>query len=461
MKPRKRAADFLSDDEDTESKAAATEKQTESEKSKPSKKKPKKGTEEDTSATAVKEKAPRAEAKAEKSKKSDAGAKAEKKKKEEIVNEDFEDDDEDEEVSGSDAGQDEDESEDDQTAALIKGFESSGDEDPSEDEGFDPDKPVPQIPDSKKTKRKILKKQKQKKESQEEEKPGTVYVGYVIWPVLSLSLLNVAVRTNMFLPTRRIPHGFYEHQMRAYFSQFGEITRLRLSRNRVTGRSKHYAFIEFASETVAKIVAETMDNYLMYGHILKVKFVPQEQLHPKLWKGANRRFKKTPWNKIEKKRLEKGKTREKWAEKIEREQKRRLAKAEKMKALGYEFELPKLKSVDEVPVRGENKAIEAGESAADGKKTEETPKALEAPVKNGKVKQDEDTPKKSKKEKKEKKANGAADGKEEPKKDAAAAESKKGTTAETTASPAGKTEKKAQKDKAGADKLKKKAKLKA
>lgn len=30
----------------------------------------------------------------------------------------------------------------------------------------------------------------------------------------------------------RIPHGFYEDQMRDYFSQFGEITRLRLSRNK-------------------------------------------------------------------------------------------------------------------------------------------------------------------------------------------------------------------------------------
>jgi nucleolar protein 15 len=30
----------------------------------------------------------------------------------------------------------------------------------------------------------------------------------------------------------RVPHGFYEDQMRAYFSQFGDVTRLRLSRNK-------------------------------------------------------------------------------------------------------------------------------------------------------------------------------------------------------------------------------------
>ena len=30
----------------------------------------------------------------------------------------------------------------------------------------------------------------------------------------------------------RIPHGFYEDEMKEYFGQFGEVTRLRLARNR-------------------------------------------------------------------------------------------------------------------------------------------------------------------------------------------------------------------------------------
>lgn len=33
----------------------------------------------------------------------------------------------------------------------------------------------------------------------------------------------------------RIPHGFYEDEMKAYFSQFGDVTRLRLARNRKVG----------------------------------------------------------------------------------------------------------------------------------------------------------------------------------------------------------------------------------
>ena len=82
--------------------------------------------------------------------------------------------------------------------------------------------------------------------------------------------------------------------MRAYFSQFGDVTRLRLSRNKRTGESKHYAFIEFASAAVAQIVQETMDNYLLMGHILRCKVVPKEEVHPRLWIGANRKYRAVP-----------------------------------------------------------------------------------------------------------------------------------------------------------------------
>jgi nucleolar protein 15 len=146
----------------------------------------------------------------------------------------------------------------------------------------------------------------------------------------------------------RIPHGFYEHQMREYFSQFGTISKLRLARNRRTGASKHFAFIEFESDEVAKIVANTMDNYLMFGHILKCKYAPQESLHPDLWKGANKRFKRVPYTMLEKKALEAPKTAKQWEKKNAKEQKKREQKAEKMKLLGYEMKLPKLKDPGEV-----------------------------------------------------------------------------------------------------------------
>ena len=76
---------------------------------------------------------------------------------------------------------------------------------------------------------------------------------------------------NKFLANRgiimlkNIPHGFYEKQMMAYFSQFGKVTNLKLNRSVKTGASKGIAFIEFQYEDVAKIVAETMNNYLMFN----------------------------------------------------------------------------------------------------------------------------------------------------------------------------------------------------
>jgi len=92
-----------------------------------------------------------------------------------------------------------------------------------------------------------------------------------------------------------VPHGFYEDQMRAYFGQFGDVTRLRLSRNKKTGKSKHYAYCEFKHPEVAAIVAESMDNYLLFESVLKVRLMTAEECHPELWKGANRKFKAVPW----------------------------------------------------------------------------------------------------------------------------------------------------------------------
>lgn len=100
----------------------------------------------------------------------------------------------------------------------------------------------------------------------------------------------------------RLPHGFYESELRAYLSQFGDITRLRLSRNPRTGASRHFAFVEFRSADVAKIVVETMHNYLIMGHLLQCQLVPEEKIHSEMWKGANRKFIPIPWCKMEAKR---------------------------------------------------------------------------------------------------------------------------------------------------------------
>lgn len=206
-------------------------------------------------------------------------------------------------------------------AALMRGFETSSDSE-SDDE-VQVVKAIPAIPDS--TGKALSKSRDKSRDAPEKDGPVVLYVGH-------------------------IPHGFYEHQMRAYFSQFGDITRLRLSRNRRTGASRHYAFVEFASAEVARIVADTMDGYLMFGHILKIKVVPPEEVHENLFKGAGKRFKRIPWRGIERKRLNQT-DRKTWSRRIRKEEDRRQSKKEKLTQMGYSFSPPTLSNVTNVPMK--------------------------------------------------------------------------------------------------------------
>lgn len=66
---------------------------------------------------------------------------------------------------------------------------------------------------------------------------------------------------------------------------------MRLSRSKKTGKSKHYAFLEFGSAEVARIVAEAMDGYMLFAQKLVARHMRKEEVHEELFKGANRVFK--------------------------------------------------------------------------------------------------------------------------------------------------------------------------
>lgn len=57
--------------------------------------------------------------------------------------------------------------------------------------------------------------------------------------------------------------------MMAYFSQFGKVLSATVARSKKSGRSRGFGFVEFLDEEVAKIAAETMNNYLMFNRVLK------------------------------------------------------------------------------------------------------------------------------------------------------------------------------------------------
>ncbi|KIM39726.1 hypothetical protein M413DRAFT_446633 [Hebeloma cylindrosporum] len=235
------------------------------------------------------------------------------KKPKEVVPEPEEDEEEEENVSADEAVV----NEDSESEGHLHGFstddDDSSDEEDAMDDGpseFDVGK-LPTIAKDDATVKRKLEKAKQ----QPTEDRGVLFLG-------------------------RLPHGFYEDQLKAYFSQFGNVTRLRVSRNKKTGRSKHYGFIEFDSSTVAQIVAETMDNYLLMGHILRCKLIPKDQVHPELWVGANRKWRVVPADRVARVAHNKPRTESEQARAAKRLLKRQQTRKRKLEEAGikYDFE---------------------------------------------------------------------------------------------------------------------------
>lgn len=91
----------------------------------------------------------------------------------------------------------------------------------------------------------------------------------------------------------RLPHGFHERELSKYFSQFGDLKEVRLARNKKSGNSRHYGFVEFANKDDAKIAQETMNNYLLMGHLLQVRLLPKGSKIEKLYRYKKRAFQET------------------------------------------------------------------------------------------------------------------------------------------------------------------------
>ena len=187
-----------------------------------------------------------------------------------------------------------------------------------------------------------------------------------------------------FSSIRHLPHGFYEAQLRGeeragggwakaaggvarprrraddflsfplsllagYFSQFGAVTKVRVSRNKKTGKARAYAFLEFASPAVAAVAAGAMDGYLMFASRLACKVVPPAEVHPELFKGANRTFSKVPWRHIEAKRHNADRSPAGEAKRAARAASRDRSRAAKLAAAGIEYEYEPLPAAPATP----------------------------------------------------------------------------------------------------------------
>jgi len=137
-----------------------------------------------------------------------------------------------------------------------------------------------------------------------------------------------------------IPYGFFENQMKEFFGQFGVVTRVKLSRNKKTGNSRHYAFIEFLDQIVAKIVADTMNGYVMFPRVLVCEVVPPEKVHPNMFMGHNKTITPYRTTKINMEKVNKERTKEELEKRETKLLNREENKRKKLQNLGIDYDFP-------------------------------------------------------------------------------------------------------------------------
>jgi len=89
-----------------------------------------------------------------------------------------------------------------------------------------------------------------------------------------------------------LPKGFNEEELKGYFTQYGKVTRLRLSRSKLTARPKGYGYIEFDDKETAQVASAAMNGYMMFGKKIDAHMV--DTPHRELFKNSNRKFKYIP-----------------------------------------------------------------------------------------------------------------------------------------------------------------------
>ena len=67
---------------------------------------------------------------------------------------------------------------------------------------------------------------------------------------------------------------------------------MRVARSKKTARTKGYAFLEFADQSVAGVAAKAMDKYIMFGRQLDVHVM--NETHFEMFKHGNRDWKFVP-----------------------------------------------------------------------------------------------------------------------------------------------------------------------
>lgn len=89
-----------------------------------------------------------------------------------------------------------------------------------------------------------------------------------------------------------LPKGFNETELKKFFTQFGDVSKLRVSRSKKTARSRGYAFLEFKDREVAQVASQTMHGYMLFGRQLDCHLI--DRPHRETFKNGNREWKFVP-----------------------------------------------------------------------------------------------------------------------------------------------------------------------
>ena len=111
-----------------------------------------------------------------------------------------------------------------------------------------------------------------------------------------------------------------------------------------------------------------MDGYLIHPHRLVCKVV--ESVDENVWKGANKVFKRIPWQRIHRETLEGKRTRERWEEIERRDEERGRRRMERIKEVGIEYEFPSRGEKRKVEEVKEKEGKESAEVKSKKSKTE-------------------------------------------------------------------------------------------
>eukprot|EP00878_Enallax_costatus_P023022 GHUV01024469.1.p2 GENE.GHUV01024469.1~~GHUV01024469.1.p2 ORF type:complete len:101 (+),score=22.38 GHUV01024469.1:683-985(+) len=87
-----------------------------------------------------------------------------------------------------------------------------------------------------------------------------------------------------------------------------------------------------------------MDGYFMFKQKISCRVLRQSEVHPQLFKGANRKFKKVPWEKIEAERVNKDRTPEEQAKRVARVLKKDRKRSDNIASSGIDYQYEPLRA---------------------------------------------------------------------------------------------------------------------